>query len=166
MIHTNLPVTFCLYAMTRTLYLCNNNSLQARDPRGPSYRKSFIAAPVARSGVGVGTGRWTIFFQWSKTPRWSNYERCLFAGFLKLFGAAFLFLIVIMSGYTSSYRSYDSRKLANGSLKVNEDNRVANGMCDNDCYIVRVDWNYTLEVSGGWDSVLYKVYLYCVYWLI
>lgn len=54
-----------------------------------------------------------------------------------------------MSGYTSSYRSYEARKLANGGLKVNDDKKVTNGeKCEDDgCYVVRVEWNYRVEVS-------------------
>lgn len=55
-----------------------------------------------------------------------------------------------MSGYTSTYRTYESRKLANGGLKVKDENVVANGggKCDDDnCYVVRVNWNYRIEVS-------------------
>lgn len=57
-----------------------------------------------------------------------------------------------MSGYTSSYRSYESsRKLANGGFKVNNDEKkVTNGAkCeDNGCCVVRVEWNYRVEVSA------------------
>lgn len=59
--------------------------------------------------------------------------------------------VLVMSGYTSSYRPYESKKLANGSLKVNEDKRVVNGICEDDCYVVKVEWNYRLEVSEGWE---------------
>lgn len=165
MIHTNLPVTFCLDAMTRTLFLRNNNSLK-RATHVVRHRKSYSGSCCSlrcRCLNGSVDNILSVIKNSSlDEPRTPNAERRtprLFAGFLKRFER--VVVIVIMSGYTSSYRSYDSRKLANGSLKVNEDTRVANGMCEDedDCCIVRVEWNYRLEVSKRVrECVLYKKY--------
>lgn len=54
-----------------------------------------------------------------------------------------------MSGYTSSYRSYDAKKLINGTVTVKADKgKEMYDDVDDDCYITKVEWHYRLEVSG------------------